>query len=246
MGTVFSVDLRTPDVPDSALVDVVQEWHWVDAIFSTYRADSEISRLGRGELTVEECVPEVAEVLAMCAEVQRATDGYFSAMPEGSLDPSGLVKGWSIERASAVLVTAGSDSHAINGGGDVRCVGGSGPDSPWRVGIANPLRQGALVATVSGRDFALATSGIAERGCHVVDPHTGRPADGLASVTIVGADLTLVDSFATAALAMGDRCRSWISGLDGYEGLVIDPAGQEWRSSGWARRTGESPMPSQG
>src|SRR4051794_40312936 len=241
MGTVFSIDLRTPDVPGSALDEVVRFWHWVDEVFSTYREDSQISRLGRGELAVQECAAEVGEVLAMCADAQRLTDGYFSAVPAGSLDPSGLVKGWSIERASASLAAAGSSSHAINGGGDVRCVGHASADSPWRIGIGDPFRPGQVVATVSGTDFAVATSGVAERGCHVVDPHTGRPARGLASVTLVGNDLTLVDAYATAALAMGDRCRSWIEGLDGYEALVIDTAGREWRSRGWALRTGDSP-----
>src|SRR4051794_40751881 len=183
MGTVFSVDLRTPEVPDAALADVVRDWHWVDEVFSTYREDSQISRLGRGELAVEDCAPEVGQVLSLCADVQILSDGYFSATPRGSLDPSGLVKGWSIERASAALVAAGSRSHAINGGGDVRCLGRPTRETPWRIGIADPLRPGQLVATVSGEDFAVATSGVAERGCHVLDPHTGRAAEGLASLT---------------------------------------------------------------
>ena len=87
---------------------------------------------------------------------------------------------------------------------------------------------------MTGGDLAVATSGIAERGSHVFDPFTGRPAEQLASVTLVGPDMTWTDAYATAALAMGDRCRQWINGLDGYEGLVIDRDGGQWHSRGWA------------
>ena len=238
MGTVFSLDLRDPAVGPGAVLDVVRWWHWVDEVFSTYRPQSQVSRLGRGELTVDECAPEVAEVLDLCAQAQRDSGGYFTALPGGSLDPSGMVKGWSVERASSMLVAAGSGAHAVNGGGDVRCVGSPAPGTPWQIGIADPLRPGEVAAVVSGSNLAVATSGVAERGHHVLDPYTGAPATGLASVTLVGDDLTWVDAYATAALAMGQRCRDWITGLDRIVGLVIDLDGREWRSPGWAARTG--------
>jgi thiamine biosynthesis lipoprotein len=238
MGTVFSLDLRDPAVAPTALEQVVRWWHWVDEVFSTYRPDSAVSRLGRGEIRLDECPAEVAEVLDLCAQAQRRSDGWFTAVPGGTLDPSGMVKGWSVERASAMLAAAGSAAHAVNGGGDVRCVGSPSPGTPWQVGIAHPQRAGELAAVVAGHDFAVATSGIAERGCHVLDPYTGRPADRLASVTLVGDDLTWVDAYATAALAMGPRCRDWIAGLGGIEGLVIDLDGGAWTSPGWAARTG--------
>lgn len=240
MGTVFSLDLRDERVPYDVVARVVDWWHWVDEVFSTYRPDSQVSRLAAGELVLADCSPEVAEVLDLCARATRLTGGYFSATPGGTLDPSGMVKGWSVERASEMLVEAGSAAHAVNGGGDVRCVGEAAPGTPWRVGIADPVQPGRLAAAVSGRDFAVATSGIAERGAHVLDPYTGRPADELASVTIVGADLTWTDAFATAALAMGQRCRGWISGLEGYEGLVVHRSGEQWRSPGWTARTGDN------
>ena len=108
-----------------------------------------------------------------------------------------------------MLSAAGSRNHCVNGGGDVQCVGEAAPDRPWRVGIADPLRSGALCDTVAGSGrFAVATSGTSERGEHVIDPHTGRSPHGLASVTVVGTDLAVADAYATAAFAMGPaRCR---------------------------------------
>lgn len=233
MGTVFTFDVRAPGVPEAVLDDAVRLLHEIDATFSTYRADSEISRLARGELTPTECSADVREVLDRCAELTADTDGYFSAYAAGSLDPSGYVKGWAIEQASDLLVAAGSENHCVNGGGDMQCVGGAGAGRPWRMGVAHPLRVHELVATVVGCDLAIATSGIAERGAHVLDPHTATPPRGLASVTVVGARIGLVDAYATAAFAMGERARGWLEALPGHYGFGVDSDGTAWSTGQW-------------
>lgn len=237
MGTVFSVEVRDPGVDERALDDVVRWLHWVDATFSTYKPGSEISRLGRGEIALAQCDPRVQDVLRLCDEVQRATDGYFSARAAGNLDPSGLVKGWAIEKASERLRTAGSANHCVNGGGDVQCAGDFAPGQPWRVGVTHPLLPRKLAGIVVGTDLAVATSGIAERGEHVIDPHTGAPPSGLASVTVIGRHLTEVDAYATAAFAMGAKSQAWLEQLPGHWGFAITAEGGTWRTSGF---TGES------
>jgi FAD:protein FMN transferase len=232
MGTVVSFDVPAWTAAagdDGALSQVLRWLHWVDATFSPYRAGSDVSRYGRGEVPLTGCVPELAEVLEACAEVSERSGGYFTATPGGHLDPSGYVKGWAIERAASMLTAAGSQEHSVNGGGDVQCAG----RRRWRIGIADPLRRGQLALVVAGRDFAVATSGTAERGAHIVDPHTGRAAAGLASITVVGPGLTLADAYATAAFAMGSRARDWVEGLDGYEAFAITPAGATWQTTGF-------------
>jgi len=231
MGTVVSFDV--PAWADQVLGRVASWLHWVDATFSPYRDDSDVSRFGRGALTLAECVPELAEVLAACADVAARSGGYFTGRPGGRFDPSGYVKGWAIERAAAMLTSAGSAEHSVNGGGDIQCVGDHGPGRPWRVGIADPLRPGTLALVVTGRDFAVATSGVAERGPHIVNPHTGQPATGLASITMVGSTLAATDAYATAAFAMGRGARDWVESLDGYEAFAVTPAGEIWQTSGF-------------
>ncbi|GAA4635313.1 hypothetical protein GCM10023196_080280 [Actinoallomurus vinaceus] len=233
MGTVFSFDLREPYPVEGALEEAVRSLHRVDATFSTYRPDSDISRLARGEVGVGDCAPEVGEILALCERLTEETDGCFSAYPGGALDPSGVVKGWAIERAAGILRAAGSLNHHVNGGGDIRLTGGPEPGRPWRVGIADPLRPGTVATVVAGRDMAVATSGTAERGAHILDPRTGRPvAGGLASVTVVGPSLTLADAYATAAFVMGEAARDWIEGLPGYEAYGIGLDGRTWTTTG--------------
>jgi FAD:protein FMN transferase len=103
------------------------------------------------------------------------------------------------------------------------------------MGIAHPHVAGALTAVVAIDDGAIATSGTAERGPHVIEPHTGHPALDLASVTVIGDDLTLADAYATAALAMGLDAPAWLARLPGYESYVVDAGGKCWRSDGLGR-----------
>jgi thiamine biosynthesis lipoprotein len=216
MGTVFSFDLPAAAAP---VLPAVLRWlHWVDRTFSTYREDSDVSRYGRGQASLDGCAPELAEVIAECALLSEVSGGYFTDHPGGRFDPSGLVKGWSIEQAATMLTSVGQLSHSVNGAGDVQCTGEPEPGRPWRIGIADPLRPQALAAVVSGRDFAVATSGTAERGPHIIDPHTGQPA---------------TDAYATAALAMGPAARDWVESLDGYEAFAVTPDGGQWQTSGF-------------
>lgn len=241
MGTVVSFDVSADESDEStvrAAIKVAVEWlHHVDAIFSTYRADSDISRLNTGELSLADCDPLVSEVFDLCADVAHETRGYFSSTYAGRLDPTGLVKGWSVERASELLHDAGLLNHCVNGGGDVRARGGPAPTRGWSVAIAHPLQRDGFAAVVEVRDGAVATSGTTERGFHVVNPFTGRPATQLASVTVVGPDLTRADAYATAALAMGEAAREWFGEVAGYEALAIAPDGTGWATPGFTSIT---------
>jgi FAD:protein FMN transferase len=165
---------------------------WVDATFSTYRPDSEISRLGRSEPFDPH--PLVREVLARCEELRVATGGLFDVHAAGRLDPSGYVKGWAVQRAAAF----GGERFLIDAGGDVVLRG------TWRVGIRHPHERDRLAAALTLSDCAVATSGAYERGPHIIDPRTRRPATGLSSVTVIGRDLGTADAYATAAFVAGD------------------------------------------
>ena len=149
MGTVVSFDVPdwvSRDGGGGAVLDRARQWlHWVDATFSPYRDDSDVSRFGRGSIPLAECAPELAEVLAACADVSARSGGYFTTQPGGRFDPSGYVKGWAIERAAALLTAAGSAEHSVNGGGDIQCVGDHGPgrapviavQRPWSTALCN-------------------------------------------------------------------------------------------------------------
>jgi thiamine biosynthesis lipoprotein len=219
MGMAVSIHVRD-DLPASVLAPVLQHLRDVDATFSTYRADSEISRLAAGTLGLRECHPDVRTVLDQADALRLRTRGYFDVMlpgPDGQprLDPSGIVKGWAVDRAAAILERAGVRSFCVNAGGDV-VARSHDPSRPWRVGIRHPLDAQTIIAVVEGANVCVATSGAYERGAHIVDPHTGRPPTGLLSITVIGPRLAMVDAFATAAFAMGDLGASWVASQPGY------------------------------
>ncbi len=242
-GVTFQVHGTAPATARAAIAEALAWLRWVDLTFSTYRSDSQISRLDAGTLAVEECCEEVREVLGLCASALQASGGYFDAHAGGRLDPSGMVKGWAVECASALLAGAGLVNHLVECGGDVRMRGRPWPAAAWNVGIAHPRRAGAICAVLELTDGAIATSGTYQRGLHVIDPHTGRAPRDVVSVTVIGASLTDVDARATAALAMGSGAVDWLAGQTDVEAMVIDTAARAWRSHGFHRYELDLPGP---
>jgi FAD:protein FMN transferase len=238
MGTVVTFDVCTPVPPyelQAALGRSVAWLHWVEETFSTYKPASEVCRFDRGELTIGDSSDELRHVIALCHRFNEETGGFFDAWTSGHFDPSGVVKGWSIERASSMLTADGLLDHAVDGGGDVRLRRPAGSGEPWQVAVRHPLKGDAYCAVLSLEDGAVATSGTYERGAHVIDPLTGLPATGLVSATVVGPDLTVADAYATAAIAMGADAPPWLESLNGYEALVIGPNGRGWSTPGFDR-----------
>jgi thiamine biosynthesis lipoprotein len=218
------VDVRD-DGETAEVLDELFDWlRWVDATFSTYKDDSEISRINRGELGRKNAHPHVRAVLERCEQLRNETDGYFDMQtPNGSIDPSGLVKGWAVDRAAAILEDAGLHNYAVNAGGDMRVRGRAVPELAWRIGIQHPLDTQQVAAVIeTAAELAIATSGAYSRGEHVWDPHTGRPPTGILSVSIVGRELATADAYATAAFAMGSEVAPrWTARLEGYEAMTI-------------------------
>ncbi|MET9850384.1 FAD:protein FMN transferase [Streptomyces ossamyceticus] len=200
----------------------------VDARFSPFRADSEVSRLDRGELAPHELSPDLAEVLDLCEEYRVATGGAFDVrLPGRGLDPCAMVKGWAVQRAADLLTERGARRLCLNAGGDVAVTGG-----PWRVGVRHPERADRLCAVLEVGEGAVATSARYERGDHILDGRTGRPATGLLSLTVVAASLTEADATATAAFAMGVEGVEWAASREGCEVFAVSADGKVHRTPG--------------
>lgn len=209
MGMPISVHVRAvePTRPDLAagVARVFAHLRKVDAVLSTWRADSDLLRLQHGER--DEVHPWVADVTELCLEAEERTDGLFRAWRRrdgGRLtyDPTGLVKGWAVAGAAAHLDVVPEVSYSIGAGGDIVVGAGRGPSATapsWRIGIEDPRRPGGMARVVTVRRGAVATSGAAARGAHVVDPRTGRGITRSGSATVVGPDLLWADVWATAA-----------------------------------------------
>lgn len=238
MGMPIVLDVRDEDV-DEDVVDAMFNWlRWVDATFSTYKEDSDISRLNRGEFALADVQAEVLFVLDRCEQLRVATHGYFDVRAASAdvVDPSGFVKGWAVDRAATILENAGVRNYALNAAGDMLLRGRAVPDLSWRVGIQHPIEHDKVAKVIETTELAVATSGEYARGAHVFDPHTHRPPSGILSVTIAGPDLATADAFATAAFAMGaERATHWTARLRGYEALTILSDGRVLSTPGFGR-----------
>jgi thiamine biosynthesis lipoprotein len=223
MGTVVSLDVRgagaaSAEAAFAALVDWLRD---VDRRFSTYRDDSDINRIDRGELHPAAADRDVREVLDRCARLREETGGAFDERAAGQLDPSAFVKGWAVDRGAEIARVEGLTDFCLTLGGDVLAVGGALPESVWRVGIQHPVDRDAIAMSIDVRDTAVATSGTYERGEHILDPRSGAAPVGVLSVTVIGPELALADAYSTAAFALGLEGPAWTLTLDGYEAMTI-------------------------
>jgi thiamine biosynthesis lipoprotein len=245
MGLPVSVHVRGQDVYDEPVRERVDrlfaDLRRVDAVLSPYRDDSDLSRWERGDVALVDADPTLAEVLALCDDARERTGGWFDVgdLPDPRtgaprVDPSGLVKGWAVERAAAHLAELDGHGWCVNAGGDIVVASPAGHPS-WRVGVEDPADPARVLRVLVVSEGAVATSGSARRGAHIRDPHTGRPATAVRSATVVGPSLRWADVYATAAVARGPTALPWLTEVDGYEALVVDRSGAVSTTPGWPR-----------
>jgi thiamine biosynthesis lipoprotein len=124
------------------------------------------------------------------------------------------------------LRSAGARNFQVVAGGDLLAAGEAAPGQPWRIGIRHPDTADQVAAVLAVRDLAVATSGLYERGDHIVDPWTGAVPRGLKSMTVVGPELAWADAYATAAFAMGEAGVAWAARQPGFGALAITADGR--------------------
>jgi thiamine biosynthesis lipoprotein len=227
MGTVVSFLIDDEDLSSEqvtrAFDEACLELHRLDDRFSRWNAESELSRLRAGD--VSETSSLMDEIMELCAHACSLSEGFFNpwAMP-GGFDPTGLVKGWAAERALSILAEHEVAAALVNAGGDI-CVL---PGRTYEVGIRHPLTPDALCAIVP-TTTAIATSGIYERGNHLINPFGGDVA--AVSATVVGVRLAIADALATALAVAGKSVLYLLEGMEDVEGFFIEAGGSMFKTS---------------
>lgn len=208
----------------------------VDRVFSPFDPRSEIRRIARGELTMTDADPMVREIRRLCDHARNETAGLFDSDRKGWFDPTGLVKGWAVESVARqhlepLIGTQRVAAVGINAGGDMQLFTRPGSAWRWNVGIADPRTPEKIIATVAIHNGAIATSGTAERGPHIIDPRTGVPAtSGILSATVAADSLTRADTWATTAVIAGLDDLSWLDRAGASTGLLVaaDGSSRRW------------------
>jgi thiamine biosynthesis lipoprotein len=230
MGTVVTIDVFPGNFADiellrASIASAVTILHGADAVFSTWKPESPISRLRRGEIELDEAPPVVQEVLRRCETIRSLSGGWFDpwSIP-GGVDPTGLVKGWAAQLTLDALHHDGVDGAIVNAAGDVATFGGPVAATRFRIGIVNPAKP-LTVACIVESPGAVASSGDYERGRHLYDPYANAFTTRAASATVVGSNLGIADALATALVVGGKEVLDIIASLPDFEGLIIDESG---------------------
>jgi len=244
MGMPVTVDIIVPESFSSTLVQKTMErafyyFTYVDTKFSTYKSDSEIMKINRGEISVEGSSAHMQEIFCLAEETKRETDGYFDIINrKGIFDPSGIVKGWAIDKVAKIIKEDGFENYYVEAGGDIQVSGTNNEKKKWKVGIENPFEQKKFVKTVYLTNQGIATSGTYIRGQHIYNPKDKeKEITEIVSLTVIGPDIYEADRFATAAFAMGKAGIYLISKQKGLEGYIIDSNGKATMTSGFEEYT---------
>lgn len=238
MGLPMSIHVRGPralgETVAEAVASAFTDLRAEEAMFSTWRPDSPVSRIKDGRDRLVDAHPRIRHVAALCELAGHRTGGSFAAWlpgPDGRqrFDPTGLVKGWAVEQAFTGLLAdlrkLGPHDALVCAGGDI-AVACSRTDTPnWVVAVEDPRDRSRTLRALELRTGAVATSGTAARGTHIIDPVTGGAAEGLLSATVIGPKLIWADVYATAAFVKGDAALPWLATLGDHAGILVGKDG---------------------
>ena len=161
------------------------------------------------------------------------------------IDLGGIAKGYAVEHGASLLRERGVEHAIVTAGGDSRIIGDR-LGRPWMVGIRDPRNKEGVITRIPLEDEAISTSGDYERFFeedgvryhHILNPKTGKSADLVRSVTIIGPDGTSTDALTKGVWIAGwEKGIELIESLDGFETVVIDNSGGLHFSKGLAQPT---------
>lgn len=236
MNMPVIIDVVDKNVTQKMFDEVFDYFIYIDEKFSTYKSNSEISKINRGEVVEENYSEDMKNIFSLSLETKKITNGYFDIKkPDGSYDPSGMVKGWAIFQAVKILEKYGMKNFYVEVAGDIEVRGHNHDGENWRVGIQNPFnKQQEIVKVLHLTNKGIATSGTYVRGGHIYNPKDGDTIiKDIVSMTVIGPNIYEADRFATASFAMGREGIKFIESLDGFEAYMIDSAGIATMTSGF-------------
>lgn len=194
-------------------------------------------RIAPDDATIERAV---AAIDYRHVELDASTNRVRFLHPATYVDLGGIAKGYAVDRAIGIVQEHGVAQASISAGGDSRILGDRRGE-PWVVGVRHPRRAGHYAVKLPLADTAVSTSGDyerffdvdGERFHHILDPGSGRSAQGALSVTILGAEATMTDALSTSVFVLGAKAGiALIDRLPQIDAIVIDAAGRMHYSAG--------------
>jgi FAD:protein FMN transferase len=239
MGMPVTIEIIDAAAAPEIFARTFAYFDYIDNTFSTYKNDSEMTAINTGKLSRDRYSRDMQTIFRLADETKTQTDGYFDIKrPDGSVDPSGLVKGWAILNAAKIIKSAGFTNYYVDAGGDIQVSGKNSRGQKWQIGIQNPFNLRETVKKLYIDNEGVATSGTYIRGQHIYNPKNGKKQfDEIVSLTVIGPDVYEADRYATAAFAMERNGIGFIGRLPGFEGYMIDRNGMATFTNGFEKYT---------
>ena len=192
------------------------------------------------EMPSEESIKtSVAKVGYQNILLDKANSTVFLKLPGMKIGFGAIGKGYSADKAKALLMSKGVPAGIINASGDMNTWGRQPDGEEWKIAITNPLNKNKVFAILPLNEGAVVTSGNYEkyvtfngkRYSHIIDPKTGYPASGIISATVFAPKAELADALATSVFVMGIEVGlNRINQLPGVECIIIDDKGKIYTS----------------
>ncbi|MCC3160370.1 FAD:protein FMN transferase [Hymenobacter sp. 15J16-1T3B] len=240
-----------PVVVDQEVYDLIQRTLKLSALSGgafdiTFAGGEKIYKFDRQE---HAALPAPAVIKASVARIDYrkvildpATHSVMLQDKGMRLNLAGILQGYGVRRAQALMKQMGIRGGLINGSGDVSCWGRQADGSLWRVAIGDPKHpHGGINSWLDVTDVAVVTAGNYEQYFtvggkvygHIIDPHTGLPSTGLQSVTIICPDVELADGLDEVVFVKGAEAGlAFINGLKGVDCTLITDDGRTLTSKG--------------
>jgi thiamine biosynthesis lipoprotein len=124
-----------------------------------------------------------------------------------------LGKGYALDRCAARLIEGGMTNFLLHGGQSSILVQGGKPVPYWPIGLPHPFCPTRRFGEIRLRNRALGTSNSRFQSFrhegklfgHILDPRSGRPAEGVLSATVLAPTATLADALSTAFYILGPK-----------------------------------------
>ncbi|MEK6322161.1 MAG: FAD:protein FMN transferase [Acidobacteriota bacterium] len=136
------------------------------------------------------------------------------------LDLGGIAKGYAVDRAAEILRASGVTSALItSGSSSIYAIGAPPGQTAWRVEVSDPMDRSRQLAAIDLKDQSVSTSGCHEKTfeagrktyCHIMDPRTGHPIEGLLSATIITPAGVEAEALSKALMVMGvEKARAFL------------------------------------
>jgi len=234
MGMPITIEIINKKNLGNIFSEIFDYFIYIDKTFSTYKKSSEISQINLKKKLLKDASSDILEVLRLSDITKKETNGYFDIKRNGKIDPSGIVKGWAIYKATLILKNKKFKNFSINAGGDIQVFGKNKKGENWKTGIQNPFNTREIIKILSLTNKGIATSGSYIRGAHIYNPKKKNDKlINIVSITVIGPNVYEADRFATAAFAMQEKGISFIESLKGFEAYMIRKDGTAFYTDGF-------------